>query len=77
MNVRSTDEQSFKRAVLSVPYPLRNAQRIDPYKKFEHKLNFSGMTFPVEPSQVARFEKQNDISIDNYIRHNENCFINQ
>ena len=29
------------------------------------------MTFPVEPSQVARFEKNNNISIDIYNLHNE------
>ena len=71
VNVRSNDGQSFKWAVLSALHPQHNGQRLRPYKKFEHKLNFSGITFPVEPSQVARFEKQNDISIDIYILRNE------
>ena len=61
--------------MLSALHPLRNGQRIHPYKKFEHDLNFSGLTFPVEPSQVARFKKQNDISIDIYVLHSEKILL--
>ena len=76
VKVRSNDEQSFKWAVLSALHPAeKDGQRVSKYKKFEHELNFSGMKFPVEPSQVARFENQNDISIDIYILHNENISL--
>ena len=75
VSVKSNDEHSFKWAVLSALYPQHNGQRIHPYKKFERELDFSGMTFPFEQSQVARFEKQNDISIDIYILQNENISL--
>ena len=35
-----------------------------PSKKFERELNISGILFPVKPSQITDFAKQNDISID-------------
>ena len=66
INVESKDNQSFKWAVLSALHPFRNPQRVHPYKKFEQELNFSGIPFPVDPSQVPRFEEQNNISIDIY-----------
>ena len=75
VNVRSNNEQYFKWPVLSTLSPLRNGQRIYPYKKFEHELNFSGITFIVEPSQVARFEQQNDILIGIYILYNEKILL--
>ena len=57
INVKSDDNNSFKWSILSALHPSpRNAQRIHSYKKFEHELNFSGISFPVEPSQVPRFE---------------------
>ena len=59
----------------SALYPLRNGQRIYIYKKFEHKLNFFEMRFPFDQTQVAWFEKQNYISSDIYILHNENISL--
>ena len=55
--------------------PLRSGQRVHPYKKFEKKLNFSGMTFPIDQSQIPGFEKQNDISIDDFMLVDENILL--
>ena len=62
--------------MLSALHPAeKDGQCASKYKKLEHELNFCGMKFPLELSQVARFEKQNDISIDIYILHNEDISI--
>ena len=67
VNVRNNDDQSFKWAILSAMHPLRNGQRVHPYEKFKKEQNFSGMRFPIDPSQIPRFEEQNDISIETFI----------
>ena len=73
INVRNNDKQSFKWAILSALHPVKkDGQRMSKYKKFEHELNFSGISFPVQPLQIPQFEKQNDISIDVYTLCDDN-----
>lgn len=68
INVKNRDNQCFKWAVLSALFPAaKNAERIQKYKKFEKKLNFDGIKFPVKLSDIHRFEKNNrNISVNVY-----------
>lgn len=68
INVKNRDNQCFKWAVLSALFPAgKNAERVQKYKKFEKKLNFDGIKFPVKLSDIHRFERNNrNISVNVY-----------
>lgn len=50
---------------------IQNPSRVSTYKKAEKKFNldFSDISFPVDPTDIKIFEKKNDISINLYIVH--------
>ena len=68
INVQNQDDKCFKWAVLSALHPTsKDACRVTKYKAFEGELNFKGIEFPVSPRQIAKFERQNNVSINLYI----------
>lgn len=69
VNVINDDEMCFKYAVLSALFPAKaNSHRVSNYTQHLNKLNFNGISFPVQITQIAKFEKQNvNISINVYI----------
>lgn len=69
INVRNNDNQCFKYAVLSALYPAaKNAQRVTQYKKYENKLDFTGISFPIQLKDITKFEELNmTISINVYM----------
>ena len=67
VNVQNKDNQCFKWAVLSALHPLaKHANRVFHYKKFEHELDFTGISFPVKLDDIPKFEKQNGLAISVY-----------
>lgn len=73
VNVVNKDEKCFEWAVLSALYPASsNPSRLSHYKKYENKLNFTGIDFPVKLNQIDKFEKLNpNISINIYMYESE------
>lgn len=65
-------------AVLSALYPVQvNQNRVSSYIQHSKKLNFHGISFPVELKQILQFEKQNpEISINIYTYNTQDVKIN-
>lgn len=69
-------EECFKWAILSALISwkykktdnkhLERPEQCETYEE-EFDLNFDGIEFPVEPSQVPKFEKENDLSINVHV----------
>ena len=58
MNVQNKDQECFKWAVLSALFPVgKNADRVSKYTEHEEKLDWSGLTFPVQMDKIALFER--------------------
>ena len=67
INVKNNDDECFKWAVLSALHPVSNhADRTSYYYSYKDELNFDGIEFPMDPKQINKFEKQNDVSINVY-----------
>ena len=68
VNVNNTNEKCFKYAILACLNDVgNNSSRSSSYKRYENKLNFNGIDFPVKLKDISKFEKQNDISVNVYI----------
>ena len=74
INVQNDDDMCFKWAILSALVHLRgidihNSNRVREYIKYEAEFNldFSNLQFPVDPMDVAKFEKLNNISVNVYL----------
>ncbi len=68
VNVRNTDNQCFKWAILSALHPQKkNAERLNHYLEFESNYNWDGITFPASEKSYQQFEKNNEgISLNVY-----------
>ena len=70
INVKNkNDNECFKWSILaglfSHLYPQqKNKNKTSTYQTHEKELNFSGIDFPVQPRQISKFEKQNDVSVN-------------
>lgn len=67
INVQNTDDHKcFVYAILSCLFPDKhNPQRVSSYRKYEHRLNIDGLTFPSQTRDIPKFESQNqDISVN-------------
>ena len=74
INVQNDDDMCFKWAILSALVPLRgikidHAYRVQQYLRYEAEFNldFSNIQFPVDPMDVPKFEKLNNISVNVYL----------
>ena len=68
INIKNQDYKCFKLAILASLHPASYiAERVTHYKPFEHTLIFDGIKFPVEPKDVTKFERQNDVLVNVYI----------
>lgn len=82
INIQNDDQYCFKWAVISALMHqdvgeesnlsvknIRNPQRVSTYmgKEEEYNLDFSGLSFPVNPCDIKIFEKKNNISINVYM----------
>jgi hypothetical protein len=62
INVENYDNRCFEWAILSALYPVGSkdhASRISKYTAHLGELNFDGIKFPVEITNIPRFERQN------------------
>ena len=69
LNVKNeNDQKCFQWAILSAMYPApsKHAERLSNYNTLEHELDFSDLTFPVIVSDIAKFERKNNVSIHLY-----------
>jgi hypothetical protein len=67
VNIKNSDNKCFMWSVLAALHPIeysRKPERLHHYKEFENVLDFSGIEFPVTIDKIARFERQNNISVD-------------
>ena len=65
VNVKNYDYMCFKWCVLAALYPPKHhPNRCKFYHKFNNKLNFSNISFPVKISKISLFEKLNNIGIN-------------
>ncbi|KAK3107749.1 hypothetical protein FSP39_021357 [Pinctada imbricata] len=65
INIKNSDQKCFLYSVLAKLFPVnKNANRVYKYRMHEQVLNMTGITYPVSLSQIPKFEKQNDISIN-------------
>ena len=52
-------------ALLSALFPSdRHSARVSKYTEHVGELSFKGMTFPIKPSDIPRFEEMNNISVN-------------
>jgi len=75
VNVHNDDDRCFMWAILSALHPVGGrglAHRVSKYRPFEDELNFDGIEFPMKPRQVAKFEEQNDVSVNVFILKKQN-----
>lgn len=72
INVKNTDNECFKWAILSYLHPIRkNSDRVSSYLPFKDDLNFTGMFFPITEMDYAKFERLNNMSIHVFVINDE------
>ena len=60
INVVNDDEECFKWSILASQFPPEiHPERVNQYKQYENKFNFSGISYPVEIKGIKKFEAQN------------------
>jgi hypothetical protein len=67
INVKNKDEKCFAWAVLSALHPVdrrNHPDRVSKYRKYYDEYNWSGISFPTKITDISKFEKQNNISIN-------------
>lgn len=65
INIQSNDNQCFKWSVLAHLHPAeRNTNRVTHYRQYENELDFKGFEFPFKVSDIPKFEKRNNLSIN-------------
>ena len=56
----NNDNECFRWAVLSAVYPAdNNVNKVSKYAPFVDRLNWDGLRFPVELTQIRQFERNN------------------
>lgn len=76
INVKNTDNECFRWAVLSALYPpKKDPQRVQKYRTLNTDLNFTGIEYPVKLNDVSLFERLNNISINVYGWEDEKVVI--
>ena len=69
VNIKNNDEKLFLWFILASLHPVqcRNHQdRVSKYQEYQHKLNMSGVQYPVNIKDINKFEYQNNISAYGY-----------
>ena len=67
INIQNKDNQCFKWSVLAALFPAtKHAQRVSKYTEHEDKLDWSGLTFPVQIQDIPKFELKINLSVHVY-----------
>ena len=65
INIQNDDDKCFLWSVLAYLYETNHSrQRTGHYTPYETELNMNGIAYPVAVKDVAKFEKQNGISVN-------------
>ncbi|GFY47335.1 uncharacterized protein TNIN_467921 [Trichonephila inaurata madagascariensis] len=65
INVKNSDDKCFLWCVLAALHHVNvHAERINNYLSFEKEINCKGIDFPTPISQIGKFERNNNISIN-------------
>jgi len=66
INIRNpSDNKCFMWSILAALHtPKSDGNLVSKYVDYEHELNMTGISYPVDIKQVSRFEQQNDISVN-------------
>ncbi|XP_061191773.1 uncharacterized protein LOC133200019 [Saccostrea echinata] len=67
LNIENVDQKCFLWSILASLHPigrLDHPARVSNYTKYEYELNTEGLDFPLPLSQINRFEKKNNISVN-------------
>ena len=68
VNVKNKDNKCFVWSVLAGLHDEPcHPERVSHYEKREKDLNLNGIEFPVKLSDISKFERQNDVSVNCYI----------
>ena len=70
LNVKNEDEKCFMWSILSALHPIdgkKHPELVCKYSEFANELDFTGIDFPVKISDVAKFERQNNISVNVFV----------
>jgi len=67
INPQNNDEQCFKWAILATHVTGTTVCRVNgDYKQHENNYNFDGISFPTPLSDIPKFEKNNNVSVNVY-----------
>ena len=67
LNINNVDNKCFVWSVIASIHPANDHRsRVEHYTRYEHELNFTGINLPMKISQIPKFEKQNQISVNAY-----------
>ena len=67
LNIQNNDDYCFKWSVLAHLHPVHwkdNPERVTNYTQFENSLDWSNISFPTPLTDIVKFEKKNNISIN-------------
>ncbi|XP_033744078.1 uncharacterized protein LOC117329956 [Pecten maximus] len=65
INIVNDDDKCFLWFVLAFLYPSTFLpQRVSNYTQYENDLDMTGMSYPTPVSQISKFERQNQISVN-------------
>lgn len=67
LNIKNNDEKCFLWCVLASMHPVDrqdHPKRVAKYQQHERDLNMDGNAYPVKTSDVKKFEKENNISVN-------------
>ena len=66
LNIQNKDEKCFLYCIIAHDNPVKNIERENMLKKHVDKYDSSGINYPMALSQIPKFEKQNNKSINVY-----------
>lgn len=75
INVKNSDNKCFLWSILSALHPkTKNAERVTSYNEWEHEFDkeLEGINFPVKLTDINKFEKRTNMSINVYFYENYN-----
>ncbi|GBN67380.1 hypothetical protein AVEN_149573-1 [Araneus ventricosus] len=65
INIKNNDDKCFLWCVLAALHPVeKNPQRVSKYMTFVNEMKLDNISFPTPLSQIRRFEKMNNVSIN-------------
>ena len=69
LNIKNTDEKCFMWCVLAHLFSKKSKdhpERVSHYTEHVSKLNWTGLTYPITPEGIDKFEEQNPVTVNVY-----------